>query len=125
MSNVKESDICIIGAGIAGLTAGALLTKRGFKVTIFEKESLIGGRALSFDASSLTLENYKDLLSRFNMHVQFSEPSLETIFKKNLLDGYKLDLGYHAIGGGVLSNLNSVLMNLMIKLGFLNQMSAL
>ncbi|MCK5111975.1 MAG: NAD(P)/FAD-dependent oxidoreductase [Thermoplasmatales archaeon] len=107
-----ESDICIIGAGIGGLTAGALLTKKGYKVIIFEKERLIGGRALSFDASSFTLENYKDLLSRFKMHVPFSEPDLETIFKENMLEGYKLDLGYHAIGGGVLSNLNSILSEL-------------
>lgn len=104
--------VCIIGAGIGGLTAGALLTKQGYKVTIFEKEPLIGGRALSFDSSDLTFEEYKNLLSRFHMNIPFSEPDLETIFKKNMLNGYKLDLGYHAIGGGVLSNINSVLSKL-------------
>ncbi|UCF12388.1 MAG: NAD(P)/FAD-dependent oxidoreductase [Thermoplasmatales archaeon] len=107
-----ESDICIIGAGIGGLTAGALLSKNGYRVIIFEKERLIGGRALSFDTSSFTLENYIDLLSRFKMHVPFSEPNLVKIFKENMLEGYKLDLGYHAIGGGVLSNLNSILSEL-------------
>lgn len=104
--------VCIIGAGIGGLTAGALLTKQGYKVTIFEKEPLIGGRALSFDPSDMTFEEYKNLLSRFHMNVPFSEPNLETIFKKNILNGYKLDLGYHAIGGGVLSNVNSILSKL-------------
>ena len=89
----KELKICIIGAGIGGLTAGALLTKQGHKVTIFEKESLIGGRALSFDdLSSFTLEKYKEILSRFNVHVPFSEPDLKTIFDKQMLKGYKLDL---------------------------------
>ncbi|MFW6149460.1 MAG: phytoene desaturase family protein [Atribacterota bacterium] len=105
-------DVCIIGAGVGGLTAGALLTKKGHKVTIFEKEAFIGGRALSFDASSLTLKKFKELLSRFHMDVTFSEPDLQTIFEKKMLDGYKLDLGYHAIGGGVLSNINSVLSEL-------------
>ena len=109
MINKKKSDICIIGAGIGGLTAGALLTKQGYKVKIFEKESLIGGRALSLDTSSLTIDNYKDLLSRFHMCVPFSEPDLKTIFKEKMLQGYKLDLGYHAIGGGAVSNINSVL----------------
>ena len=104
--------VCIIGAGIGGLTAGALLTKQGYKVTIFEKEPLIGGRALSFDPSNLSLEEYKNLLLRFHMNVPFSEPTLEIIFEKNMLNGYKLDLGYHAIGGGVLSNVNSVLSKL-------------
>ena len=114
MVNEKKSEICIIGAGIAGLTAGALLTnKQDYKVTIFEKESLIGGRALSFDdLSSFTLEKYKEILSRFNIHVPFSEPDLKTIFDKNMLKRYKLDLGYHAIGGGVLSNINGVLSKL-------------
>ncbi len=104
----NQDKICIIGAGIGGLTAGALLTKKGYRVDIFEKESLVGGRALSFKGSEITLQEYKDLLSKFNIKIAFSEPSLEQIFDKKLLNEYQLDLGYHAIGGGVLSNLNSV-----------------
>jgi protoporphyrinogen oxidase len=109
MDNKNHSEICIIGAGISGLTAGALLTKQGYKVTIFEKESLIGGRALSFDASSYTVDQYLKLLSRFNLNVPYSDPDLSTIFTNKMLQGYTLDLGYHAIGGGVMSNLNNVL----------------
>lgn len=109
MNKEKKSDACIIGAGIGGLIAGAYLTKNGYKVKIFEKENLIGGRALSFDASSIKLGEYKNLLLRFNTDIAFSEPDLKTIFAKKMLEGYKLDLGYHAIGGGVFSNLNSVL----------------
>jgi len=44
---MTRKSVCIIGTGIGGLTAGALLTKHGYKVKIFEKEPLIGGRALS------------------------------------------------------------------------------
>jgi len=108
----QRKNICIIGAGIGGLTAGALLTKKGHRVTIFEKESMIGGRALSFYPSDFTLEDYENLLSRFHMSVAFSEPDLKTIFEEKMLDGYKLDLGYHAIGGGVLSNTNNILSQL-------------
>jgi phytoene dehydrogenase-like protein len=39
MVNEKKSDICIIGAGIGSLIAGALLAKQGYSVKIFEKES--------------------------------------------------------------------------------------
>ena len=110
MFDNKKLDICIIGAGIGGLTAGTLLLKNGHNVTIFEKESIVGGRALSFDdISSLSYKEYKGILSRFNMHVPFSDPNIQTIFSKGMLKGYKLDLGYHAIGGGVLSNINSFL----------------
>lgn len=106
---MDTKNVCIIGAGIGGLTAGALLTKQGHKVTIFEKESIIGGRALSIYPSKFTIEEYRTLLSHFNMEIIFSKPDLETIFEKKLLDGYNLDLGYHAIGGGVLSNTNNIL----------------
>jgi len=109
---MTRKSVCIIGTGIGGLTAGALLTKHGYKVKIFEKEPLLGGRALSFDASSMSFDDYKKLLSRFHMDVPFSEPCLKTIFDKNMLNGYKLDLGYHAIGGGVLSNVNNILSEL-------------
>ncbi|MDH7517434.1 MAG: FAD-dependent oxidoreductase [Candidatus Thermoplasmatota archaeon] len=108
----QRKNICIIGAGIGGLTAGVLLTKKGHRVTIFEKEPMIGGRALSFYPSNFTLEEYKNLLARFHMNIAFSEPDLETIFEKKMLDGYKLDLGYHTIGGGVLSNTNNILSQL-------------
>lgn len=112
MALEKKQEICIIGAGISGLTVGALLTKQGYPVTIFEKEPILGGRALSFDASLYTLEEYTKLLDRFQMKVAFSEPDLPSIFNRQMLQGYTLDLGYHAIGGGVMSNLNSVLSTL-------------
>lgn len=107
-----KKKIIIIGSGIGGLTAGALLIKNGFNVKIFEKESLIGGRALTFDTSNLTIDRYLKILTNFNMKIPFSEPDLKEIFNKKMLKGYKLDLGYHAIGGGVLSNANSVLAEL-------------
>ena len=109
MASERKPTVCIIGAGISGLTAAALLTKEGYPVTVFEREPVPGGRALSFDASSCTAETYEKLLERFHMNVAFSEPDLPTIFNQRMLQGYTLDLGYHAIGGGVMSNLNNVL----------------
>lgn len=106
---MHNKNISIIGAGIGGLTAGALLTKKGHRVTIFEKEPRIGGRALTFDGSALNLEEYKNLLARFHMNIAFSEPNIETIFNKRMLDNYRLDLGFHIIGGGVLANVNNIL----------------
>ena len=36
--------VMVIGAGPAGLTAAELMAKRGFKVTVYEKEALAGGQ---------------------------------------------------------------------------------
>lgn len=40
--------IAVIGAGISGLTSAAFLAKAGHQVTIFEKNTTIGGRARQF-----------------------------------------------------------------------------
>ena len=45
--------ICIIGAGITGLTAGKLLSKN-HEVTIYEKESSIGGIARTKSVNGIT-----------------------------------------------------------------------
>jgi protoporphyrinogen oxidase len=108
MNNKK---VCIIGAGIGGLTAGALLIKKGYSVDIFEKETTVGGRALSIEMSSQTIDSYKQLLTRFNTHIAFSEPPLEEIFKNKMFEGYTLDLGFHMIGGGIIDKLRNVIMD--------------
>lgn len=41
-------DVIVIGAGIAGLSTALALARSGFKVTIFEARSFIGGRATSY-----------------------------------------------------------------------------
>ncbi|KAA0549290.1 FAD-dependent oxidoreductase [Bacillus sp. BGMRC 2118] len=40
-----SNSVCIIGAGIGGLTAGAYLANAGFDVTIVEKATTVGGSA--------------------------------------------------------------------------------
>jgi phytoene dehydrogenase-like protein len=37
--------VCIIGAGVGGLTAVAYLAKEGYKVTVLEKATTVGGSA--------------------------------------------------------------------------------
>lgn len=44
----ESKNIAVIGAGISGLTCAAFLAKAGHKVTIFEKNDQIGGRARQF-----------------------------------------------------------------------------
>ncbi|MBU1659077.1 NAD(P)/FAD-dependent oxidoreductase [bacterium] len=40
--------IVVIGAGLGGLTAGALLSKKGFQVTVLEQHNIVGGCATTF-----------------------------------------------------------------------------
>jgi len=39
------SEICVIGGGIGGLSAAISLANKGYKVTIFEKQDSLGGKA--------------------------------------------------------------------------------
>ena len=43
---IDTVDVAIIGAGVSGLTTGALLAKEGKRVAIFEKAPVAGGRAI-------------------------------------------------------------------------------
>ena len=43
-----KKKVAILGAGIAGLSAGWLLKQRGIDFKIFEKQSYVGGLARSF-----------------------------------------------------------------------------
>lgn len=78
---------CIIGAGLGGLATASLLVKNGWEVVLYERER-IGGRALSCSP-----DEYENLIKKFEMK----------IISKNLdtsLKGYKIDLGFHLLGGG-------------------------
>lgn len=48
MSDTKQHTACIIGGGMSGLITGALLAKNGYKVTVLEKNHIIGGGLQSF-----------------------------------------------------------------------------
>ncbi|PWT71038.1 MAG: NAD(P)/FAD-dependent oxidoreductase, partial [Bacteroidetes bacterium] len=41
-------DVVVIGAGVGGLTAGALLSKAGFTVCVLERETRLGGYLAGF-----------------------------------------------------------------------------
>lgn len=48
--------VIVIGSGVAGLSAASYLARRGYKVTILEKNNSIGGRARVFEAEGFTYD---------------------------------------------------------------------
>lgn len=41
----KNKKVVVIGSGFGGLSAAALLAKKGYEVHVYEKNSMPGGRA--------------------------------------------------------------------------------
>ncbi|WP_310422539.1 C-3',4' desaturase CrtD [Chamaesiphon sp. VAR_48_metabat_135_sub] len=56
MSKSSPSKVIVIGAGIGGLTAGALLAKRGYEVIIFDRAIVPGGCASTFKRQGFTFD---------------------------------------------------------------------
>ena len=56
MSNDKRWDTIVIGSGMGGLTAAALLAKKGLRTLLFEKEKQVGGYVVSFKRNGLTFD---------------------------------------------------------------------
>ncbi|MFZ0178253.1 MAG: hydroxysqualene dehydroxylase HpnE [Candidatus Dormiibacterota bacterium] len=44
----RQPRVAVVGAGLAGLTAGLELAKRGWRVDLYERSRLLGGKATSF-----------------------------------------------------------------------------
>jgi squalene-associated FAD-dependent desaturase len=61
-----DRDVIVIGGGFAGLAAGVALAERGYRVTVLEKRSRLGGRASSFvdSATGEVLDNGQHVFLR-------------------------------------------------------------
>lgn len=53
---MSQKRVAIVGAGPGGLAAGMLLAHRGVEVTIFEKESYVGGRTSRLTVGEFTFD---------------------------------------------------------------------
>src|SRR5579872_7461711 len=52
---MSKGNVLIIGAGASGLMAGLTLSRDGYKVTIIEAESRVGGRVFTVNDSAFSL----------------------------------------------------------------------
>ena len=53
---MSTKEVIIVGAGPGGLTSGMILSRRGFKVTVYEKEDVVGGRNAPLKLDGFTFD---------------------------------------------------------------------
>ncbi|WP_455539469.1 NAD(P)-dependent oxidoreductase [Terrisporobacter sp.] len=92
--NKLNDKIAIIGSGPAGITLAFILAKKGYKITMFEKNSQIGGVLRygipSFRLSGEILDNIEERLLELNVKIRYNTLVGPVLTVDKLLeDGYK------------------------------------
>ena len=71
---MARKKVLVIGAGPGGLTAAMILAKRGFDVTVFEKEPVVGGRNAPIRLDGYTFDTGPTfLMMNFTLREMFEE----------------------------------------------------
>lgn len=96
MPSKSKDKIVIVGAGMAGLTAAAYLTRAGFKVEILEKTGACGGLVNSFmregflfDAGARSIENsgiVRPMLTDLGIHLDLLESPVSLGIEQDIID---------------------------------------
>lgn len=89
LDNDISTDICIVGAGIFGLTCGYYLTKQGFNVAILEKEQEIASKTTGHTTAKITSQHnliYKYLIDSLGVseakhYLYANQEAIENIYQ--------------------------------------------
>src|ERR1700710_2465610 len=92
-------DVVVIGAGLGGLTAGAILARAGRKVLVIERSNSVGGAASSYKSGDLFIEGS---LQETSSPQDSRDPKHDALTRAGVLDAVKwIPAGslYEARGG--------------------------
>ena len=66
MVEANQKTVVVIGGGLGGLVSGALLSKEGYKVTVLEKNAIIGGGLQNFKRHGVNFPTGMHVFGGFN-----------------------------------------------------------
>ncbi|MFH1139148.1 MAG: FAD-dependent oxidoreductase [Pseudomonadota bacterium] len=96
----ERYDAVVVGAGVGGLTVAALLAYEKWKVLLVEQADRVGGRAMTFTGREIMDRGedwYRQALGRQYTWLAKTSPSFPELTQRRLLEGYRLDVGYHGV----------------------------
>ena len=71
---MSAKEVIVVGAGPGGLTSGMILSQRGFNVTVYEKEDVVGGRSAPLKLNGFTFDTGPTfLMMNFILREMFEE----------------------------------------------------
>jgi phytoene desaturase len=85
MKEMNKKNIAVIGSGFSGLSAACILAKEGHRVSIFEKNSQVGGRAAVIKANGYVFDRGPSWYWMPEVFEQFF-----SLFDKKVEDYYQL-----------------------------------
>lgn len=105
-----STDVCIVGAGIFGLTCGYYLTKQGYNVVILEKENDIASKTTGHTTAKITSQHnliYKYLIdslgkSMAKKYLYANKDAIENIAK--IIEEEKIDCDFERQDSYVYTN---------------------
>lgn len=105
-----STDVCIVGAGIFGLTCGYYLTKQGYNVVILEKEAEIASKTTGHTTAKITSQHnliYKYLIDSLGIsmakkYLYANQDAIENIAK--IIEKEKIDCDFERQDSYVYTN---------------------
>ena len=106
----KSTDVCIVGAGIFGLTCGYYLTKQGYNVVLLEKEKDIASKTTGHNTAKITCQHnliYKYLIDSLGesiakKYLYANQNAIENIAK--IVEEEKIDCDFERQNSYVYTN---------------------
>ena len=106
----KSTDVCIVGAGIFGLTCGYYLTKQGYNVVLLEKEKDIASKTTGHTTAKITSQHnliYKYLIDSLGesiakKYLYANQNAIENIAK--IVEEEKIDCDFERQNSYVYTN---------------------
>lgn len=88
LENKKDVNVCIIGGGVAGITCAYQLLRKGFNVTIFDKENNLGGIVKNylpnFRYDNSKIDKFIKNLLRMGLKIEYNKTFGENLFIEDL-----------------------------------------